>query len=200
MTKPIFLILTGATGNARRIASCEELAREYWPEARVFMPNYLSRLRGVRDVGEWLEGWLKRMIEPEAPIFIFAFILGGAVLPYAPTLMKRARKVVLLRSRYQEGVPRLLRRKLGRWGTTLVASRAVAELGTEEFWPYDFQLPCPQRILVETVPTPLARWLGVDCLSDDELKIVDYKEMAIDHNSAYHSRELMKEVTEWLKA
>ncbi len=92
MDRPVVLILTGATANARRIAACQELAREIWPEAQVFMPNYLSRFRGLRGVGAWLERWLRETLPPGESLYVFAFILGGAALPYAPTLVARAQR------------------------------------------------------------------------------------------------------------
>jgi hypothetical protein len=169
-------------------------------QQRVFMPNYLSRFRGMRQVGDWLERWLAETLPPDDLLYVFAFILGGAALPYAPTLVRRARRIVLLRSRYQEGVPRLLRRRLRAWPTAALFGRAVADLGHGEFWPPGFSLPCPHTTVVETVPTPLARWLRIRELSDDELGIAGYSELPIDHNSAYGSPELMQFVTDWLKA
>ncbi len=200
MDGPIFLILTGATANAKRIAACQALAREVWPEAQVFMPNYLSRFRGIRGVGDWLERWLEQTLPPDEPLYVLAFILGGAALPYAPSLVGRAKSIVVLRSRYQEGVPRLLRRRLGGWLTAALFGRSVADLGRGEFWPPGFALPCPSATAVEIVPTPLARRLGVAELSDADLGIADYTELAIDHNSAYSSPELMRFAVEWLQA
>jgi hypothetical protein len=198
--RPVFVILTGATANARSIAACQTLAREMWPEAQVLMPNYLSRFRGIKQVGAWLERWLAETLPPGDPLHVFAFILGGAALPYTPSLVGRARRVMLLRSRYQEGISRLLRRRIGAWPTAALFGRGVADLGRGEFWPRGFQLSCPHRTLVETVPTRLARGLRIAALSDAELNIANYTEMAIDHNSAYQSRELMRAVTDWLKA
>jgi hypothetical protein len=129
-----------------------------------------------------------------------AFILGGAALPYAPSLVHRTRRIVLLRSRYQEGVPRLLRRRLGAWPAAAMFGRAVADLGRGEYWPPGFGLRCPHATAVETVPTPLAHWLRVGELDDEALRIADYTERAIDHNSAYSSPELMQFATNWLRA
>ena len=199
MDRPVFLILTGATANAGRSAACQEVAREIWPEAQVFMPNYLSRFRSVRGVGAWLEQWLKETLPPAEPLYVFAFILGGAALPYAPSLVARAQRVVLLRSRFQEGVPRLLRRRLGGWPTAALFGRAVADLGRGEFWPPGFTLPSPYTTVVETVPTPLARWLRIAEIGDADLGIAGYTELPVDHNSAYGSRELMQFATEWLQ-
>ena len=97
-------------------------------------------------------------------------------------------------------VSRLLRRRLGRWLTAALFGRSVADLGRGEFWPPGFGLPCPAATAVETVPTPLARRLRVGELSDAELRIADYTELAIDHNSAYSSPELMRFAVDWLKA
>lgn len=199
MAAPVFLILTGATADAERFAACQDLAREHWPEADVRMPNYLGRFRGVAGVGRWLDRYAARTLTGSEPVFVLAYILGGAVLPYAPALLVRIRKIVLLRSRFQEAVPRTLRARFGAWGAALLFGKSVADLGRERFWPPGFQLRCPALTIVETRPSRLAISLRVSPLSDAALGITTYTEMPIDHDIAYHSPSLMKAATEWLR-
>ena len=199
VTTPVFLILTGATADAERFTACQDLAREHWPEADVRMPNYLSRFRGIAGVGRWLDRYVARALAGPAPVFVLAYVLGGAALPYAPTLLKRIGRIVLLRSRYQEAVPRALRARFGAWGSGLLFGKSVADLGRERFWPQGFLVGCPALTLVETRPGRLAVSLGVSPLSDAALGITSYTELAIDHDIAYHSPSLMTAATEWLK-
>ena len=197
---PIFVILPGVTADADRFAACQALAHEFWPEATVWMPNYLSRLRGVRGTGRWLDRWTGDTLGSADAVFVLAYILGGAALPRAPQLVSRLRRAVLVRSRYQEEIPRLLRRRLGWLGTGLLWGHSIADLGTSSFWPGDFRLGCPHLALVETRPSQLAIRLKAAPLSDAELGIYAYQEVAVNHDVAYHSRLLMKAATEWLKA
>jgi hypothetical protein len=196
---PVFLILTGATANESRIAACQELAREHWPGADVRMPNYLSRFRGVRDVGHWLERWMLRNLAGADSVFVLAFVLGGAALPYAPLLCSRIKRMVILRSRFQEALPRALRAWFGRWGAALLFGKAVSDLGRGPLWPLGFHLPCPTLVLVETRPTLLASRLRVSPLADDVLHISTYQELPIDHDYAYRSPLLMETATSWLR-
>lgn len=202
MAAPVFLILTGATADAERFAACQEIAHEHWPEADVRMPNYLSRFRGVAGVGRWLDRYLERTLAGAAgaeSVSVLAYILGGAALPYAPALHARIRRLVLLRSRYQEAIPRALRARVGAWASVLLFGKPVADLGRAHFWPPEFRLTCPAFTLVETRPSRLAARLKVLPLSDGALEITSYTELAIDHDIAYHSRVLMKTATDWLK-
>ncbi len=199
MTVPVFLILTGATADAERFAACQDLAREFWPEADVRMPNYLSRFRGVTGVGRWLDRYAASALAESAQVFVLAYILGGAVLPYAPALHARIKRIVLLRSRFQEAVPRALRARFGAWGAALLFGKSVADLGRGRFWPPGFQLRCPALTLVETRPSRAAAVLRVSPLSDAALEIATYTELPIDHDIAYHSPSLMQAATEWLK-
>lgn len=163
------------------------------------MPNYLSRFRGVRGVGRWLEHWMIRNLPGADPVYVLAFILGGAALPYAPLLCSRMKKIVILRSRFQEAVPRALRAWFGQWGTALLFGKAVSDLGRGPLWPPGFHPPCPTLVLVETRPTLLASRMRVSPLADDVLHISAYQELPIDHEYAYHSPLLMKTATSWLR-
>jgi hypothetical protein len=197
---PAFVILPGVTADADRFAACQALARECWPQAEVWMPEYLSHLRGVRGTGRWLDRWAESALCSAHPVFVLAFILGGAALPHAPRFSSRLSRAVVVRSRYQEAIPRLLRRRFGWIGVGALWGRSIADLGAPSFWPRDFQLGCPQLTLVETRPSQLALRLKVAPLSDLELGIRSYQEVAVDHDVAYHSRRLMKAATEWLRA
>ncbi len=199
MSDPVLLILTGATGNEDGRQACQEIARAQWPGARVFIPNYLSRFRGVRGVGAWVDRWCEAHLQPGDSVYVFAFILGGAALPFAPGLVGRVRRFALLRSRYQEGVPRFLRRRLGAWLTTLLIGKAVADLGEGPFWPPEFRLPAPNKTFLETRPTRLVNRFGIAPLTDEDLGLSEYQEMPVDHDFAYHSRDLMKAVVDWLR-
>jgi hypothetical protein len=198
--RPLLLILPGATADADRFSACQELAAEHWPEARVEMPNYLARWRGIGGVGRWLDGWAERSISPAEPVYVLAFILGGAALPYAPGLLRRTQKLALVRSRYQEGVPLALRRRFGRFLTTVLFGRYVSDLGRPPFWPAAFRPSCPQLVLLETRPTALAERLKVAPLTDADLGVGDALELPINHDIAYHSGRLMKAATDWFKA
>jgi len=194
------VILTGVTADEARFEACQELAREFWPDGPVHMPNYLSRWRGVRGVGAWLDRWVRSTWPTPEPLDVLAYILGGAALPYAPAMVSRVRRVVLVRSRFQEAVPRRLRTRLGGIATAVAWGRAVADLGAGSFWPRGFQMACPQLTLVETHPSRLAERLGVAPLDDEALGIADYRDLRIDHDAAYHSRLLMRTATEWLRS
>jgi hypothetical protein len=196
---PLFVILTGASADPERFAACQDLAKQHWPEAAVYMPNYLSRFHGLRGIGRWLDRWVDRTLPEADAVVALAYVLGGAVLPYAPALQARVRKIVLLRSRYQEAIPRALRAWFGAMGSALLFGKSVADLGRGRFWPAGFQLPYPELTLVETEPSRLAVRLRVSPLSDEELQITSYRELAIDHDVAYHSPALMKIATDWLK-
>ncbi len=143
---------------------------------------------------------MRRDLAGTAPVFVLAFILGGAALPYAPRLCARTKKIVLLRSRYQEAVPRVLRKAFGQWGAALLFGKAVADLGRGELWPPGFQVACPTLVLVETRPTPLASRLKVSPLTDEVLHITAYRELPIDHEFAYHSPLLMRTAASWLRS
>lgn len=197
---PAFVILPGVTADADRFAACQALARECWPQAVVWMPDYLSPVRGVRSTGHWLDRWAEGALGTADTVFVLAYILGGAALPHAPRFASRLRRAVVVRSRYQEAIPRLLRKRFGWVGAALLWGRSIADLGTANFWPGDFQLGCPHLTLVETRPSQLALRLKVAPLSDVELGIDSYRDVAVDHDAAYHSRRLMTAATEWLKA
>ncbi len=196
--KPLFLILPGVTADAARFESCQELARSYWPEAHVVMPNYLSRVRGVEGVGHWLDDW-SRDLDPSDPVYVLAYILGGAALPYAPALMARVRRLALVRSRYQEGVPRALTRRFTRIGAALLFGKALADLGTRPYWPAGFEPPCPTLVLLESRPTQRALLLKVPRMSDEGLGLHDAREVDVDHDAAYRSAEIMRAAVEWLR-
>ena len=148
----------------------------------------------MRGTGRWLDVWAAATLAPAAPVFILAFVLGGAALPYAPGLVARTRGVVTVRSRYQEGVPRWFHRRLGWFGAALLVGRAVADLGASPFWPPGFRLGCPHWSLVETEPTRLAVRLRLAPMGDDELGLVTggYSELAINHDAVYESAPLMR--------
>ena len=200
MTPPAFVILPGVTADADRFAACQALACECWPQAVVSMPDYLSPLRGVRGTGRWLDRWADDALGSADTVFVLAYILGGAALPHAPRFASRVSRAVIVRSRYQEAIPRLLRRRFGWLGAGLLWGRSVADLSAPNFWPSEFQLGCPHLTLVETRPSQLALRLKVDPLGDPELGIRSYREVAVDHDVAYHSRRLMTAATDWLKA
>ncbi len=199
MATPVFLILPGATADAERFAACRDLAAECWPEADVRMPNYLSRFRGLAGVGRWLDRYAGRALTEPAPVFVLAYILGGAALPFAPALHARIGRLVVLRSRYQEAVARALRARFGAWGSALLFGKSVADLGREGFWPPGFQPRCPALTIVETRPSRQAAVLKVAPLSDVALGIAAYTELPINHDIAYHSRSLMQTATQWLR-
>ena len=163
------------------------------------MPNYLSRFRGVPGVGRWLDSWLARSVADDEGVFVLAYILGGAALPYARALLRRINKLVLIRSRYQENVPRALRARFGGALTALLFGKAVSELGRGPFWSPGFAPPCPHLVLVETLASRRAASLKVTGLSDKELGLSDYREVPISHDEAYTSLDVMKTATDWLK-
>ena len=200
MTTATFVILPGVTADADRFAACQAVARECWPQAVVLMPDYLSPLRGVRGTGRWLDRWTETALGGVDGVCVLAYILGGAALPHAPRFASRVSRAVIVRSRYQEAIPRLLRRRLGWLGAGILWGRSIADLGARNFWPSEFQLPCPHLTLVETRPSQLALRLQVAPLGDAELGIRSYQEVAVDHDAAYHSRRLMTAATDWLKA
>jgi hypothetical protein len=199
--RPVLVILPGVTANDERIAALSENARSTWPQARVEVPNYLSRWRGVKGVGTWLDDWSTRTHDPAADdVFVFAFILGAAALPYAPRLLVAARRLVVLRSRYQEGVPRALRRRFRYPLTSLLFGRAVADLGKAPFWPRDWSPSIPTLTLIESRPTRIAERLQVRRLTNLDLGIEEGTEVAVDHDHAYFSLDLMKTAVNWLKS
>jgi len=81
----------------------------------------------------------------------------------------------------------------------LLFGRSMADLGRPPFWPPGFSLPCPRLTLVETLPTRHAAFLRVARLTDADLGIADYKEVAIDHIAAYRSASLFHLAVDWLK-
>ncbi len=196
---PVFLILPGVTANTARLKAVAENAAEHWPEARIEVPDYLCRFRGIRGTGHWLDRWTRLNLGHEEQVFIFAFILGGAALPHAPELLSRAQRIVVLRSRYQEAVPRYLRRRFTALLAPLIFGCAIAGLGKPPFWPRGFAPPCPTLTLVETRPTRLAERLKVRPLSDTDLDITDPREVNVDHDFAYFAPGLMKAVVAWLR-
>lgn len=195
---PILLILPGATANRGKLQRCVRRLAEAWPEATVRVADFRSRCRDTVANGLRLDHWVERALPPAAPVFVLSYILGAAALPYAPGLVRRARGIVVVRSRYQEAVVRWLRSRLTRWGTALLLGRAVADLGEPPFWPAGFQLACPHLILLETGRSRAAVRLRVAPLSDAEMGISGYKEVAIDHDAAYDSALLIELVTHWL--
>jgi hypothetical protein len=196
---PVLLILPGATSNRERRETLWRNGAEAWPGARIEVPDYLSRFRGVRGVGLWLERWVQANLTADEQVFVFAFILGAAALPYAPTLVAHMRRLVVLRSRYQEALPRFLRRRFTPPGAALIAGRAVSDLGRPPFWPPRFAPPCPTLTVVETRPTRTVERLGLKALSDSELGIHDAVEAPLDHDGAYFSTGLMRTAVEWLR-
>jgi hypothetical protein len=172
----------------------------HWPDGEVQMPNYLSRFRGVRGVGRWLDRWASETLTYAGRVHVLAYILGGAALPYAPELCGRITKAVILRSPFQEAVPRALCARLGRWGTAALFGQAVADLGAGPFWPPGFALSCPTLVLLETRPSRAARRLAVPPLSDTALQIGEYREVPIDHDAAYQSPVLMRAAVDWLRS
>ena len=199
-TAQVLVVLPGATANAERLEALRENALESWPEARVEVPDYLSRWRGVRGVGNWLDRWAAASLYPHDEVFLFAFILGAAALPYAPALLGHVRRLVVLRSRYQEGVPRFLRRRFTPPLAALLFGRAVADLGQPPFWPVGFAAAVPALTLVETRPTRLAEHLKIRPLSDAELGIDGAVEVGLDHDFAYFAPSLMKTAVDWLRS
>ena len=195
----MLVILPGLTADADRFRTCESLARETWPEAHVVMPDYVSRFRGVRGVGRWLERWARHFMPRDGPVFILAYLLGGAALAYAPSVQSRARKIAVVRSRYQEALPRWLRRRFTPVGAALFFGKSAADLG-RGFWPANFRPACPCLTLLETLPTNLVARLKLEPLDDEQLQISHYKELAIPHSAAYDSRQLMEIATEWFKS
>ncbi len=198
--RPVFLVLRGVTADAARVEACVDLARELWPEARVEMPAYVRRWRGVRGVGRWLDAWTKANLRPGDQVFVLAYILGGAALAYAPDLTSRVRRLVVLRSGYQEALVRVLRRRFIPLLAPLVFGRAVADLGARPFWPPTFAPRCPTLVLVETRPSRMAERFGVHPLSDEEMGLPpDRVSVGIDHDFAYNSRTLMNTAVDWLR-
>jgi len=194
------LVLPGLTGRRAQLRKCRELVQNNWPEARVIVLDCRRRSRGVPETGRWLDQWTEEKLSPEDSVFIFAYVLGGSALAYAPKLVSRARKIVIVRSRFQEGVPRRLCQLLSRGGARLLFGRGVADLGRPPFWPPGFSLPCPHLTLVETRPTRLARWLQVRWLTDTDLGLSTFKEVAINHHAAYQSPWLINLATDWLRS
>ncbi len=197
--RPVVVILPGVTADRRKLARCQALLRASWPEADIRVADYLSRWRGVAASGRWLERWGQEVLAPGVPVFVVAYILGGAVLAFAPTFVSRAQRVVILRSRYQEAVPRELRRWCTAPGVALLFGKHVADLGVRGYWPPGFRLPGPHLILVETKRSRLATRLAVSPLSDEELGLSDYKEIDIDHDAAYESAQLIETAAVWLR-
>jgi hypothetical protein len=195
----VFLILPGVTANHDRIEAVRKNAESLWGEARIEVPNYLSRHRGVRGVGAWLDRWCSGRLGPDDEVYVFAFILGTAALPYAPKLLALTKRMVVLRSRFQEGVPYALRRRLGYLLTALFFGRAVADLGKLPVWPAGFAPAVPTLTLLETRATPIAERLGVGPLSNRELSIVDVTEIPVDHDHAYFSSTLLKIAVDFLR-
>jgi len=198
-SRPVFLILPGVTADAERFRACIALAHGLWPEARVEMPDYLSRFHGVEGVGKWLDPWASASLDNAGAVYVLAYILGGAALAHAPVLLSRTRRVVLVRSRYQEAVPKALVRRFTYPGALLLFGKAIADLGARPFWPAGFKPSCPVLTLVETLPSRRAEQLKVRPLSDAELGISEYREVAVDHDGAYHSRALMTAAVSWLR-
>jgi hypothetical protein len=197
--RPIFVILPGVTATRERLRTLERNAQTFWPEARVEVPNYLSRRRGVRDVGAWLDRWCATELTSAGDVFVFAFILGAAALPYAPGLSGRTRRLVILRSRFQEAVPRALEHRFGYLLTALLFGRAVADMGRGPLLPKGFSPSCPVLTLLETRPTRLAERLHLQPLGDSDLGLTGALEMDIDHDRAYDSPALLTSVVEFLK-
>lgn len=196
----VFIILPGVSASIEGIQALRDNARGLWPEARVEVPAYVSRWRGVREVGRWLERWAAANMPEGDDFYVLGFILGAAALPHAPVLLSRVRRLVVLRSRYQEAVPRYLRRRFPGPLAALLFGRAVADLGQPPFWPPAFVPPCPTLTVVETRPTRLAERLQVQPLNDRELGIISPVELNIDHDFAYFAPTLMKRSVEWLRS
>ncbi len=196
--KPLLLILPGVTADAARFESCQRLARSCWPDAQVVMPDYLSRFRGVEGVGHWLDSWC-RDIDATIQVYVLAYILGGASLPYAPALMARVRRLALVRSRYQEGVPRALTHRYTKIGAALLFGKAIADLGTRPYWPEWFKPECPSLVILESRPTQRALRLEVPRMSDEDLGFDGFREVDVDHDSAYESTEIIRAAVDWLR-
>lgn len=200
MNDPVFLILPGVTADQGKRIACKKIVEGFWPEARVLVPDYLSRFRGVRGTGHWVDRWLERNVSQGTEIFVLAYILGGAALAYAPHLVSRAKGVVLVRSRYQENVPRYFTKKYGFWGTTFVLGKAVADLGSRSYWPEGFRLDCPLKVLMEAWPSYLAEKLGLEPIPIKTIGMKIDMEIEASHDDAYHSKRLVKPAVEFLKS
>jgi hypothetical protein len=164
------------------------------------MPDYLSRFRGVEGIGKWLDRWASASLNDDDAVYLLAYILGGSSLAHAPLLISRTRRMALVRSRYQEAVPKALVRRFSYPGALVLFGKALADLGARRFWPAGFRPSCPVLTLIETLPSRRAGQLGVKPLSDAELDISDYRELEVDHDGAYHSRALMTAAVTWLQA
>lgn len=195
----MFVILPGVTANRERLEALRTNAQSLWGEARIEVPDYLSRRRGIRGVGAWLDRWYSTELEPAGDVFVFAFILGAAALPHAPALLSGTNRLVVLRSRFQEGVPYSLRHRYGYALTALLFGKAVADLGQAAVWPGGFSPPVPTLTLIETRATRVAERLAVEARDNSELGIAGGVEMPIDHDQAYFSTALMRAAVEFLK-
>ena len=119
---------------------------------------------------------------------------------FAPGLMRRTKRLVVLRSRFQEGVPYALRHRFGYTLTALLFGKAIADLGRPPLWPESFSPPVPTLALIEMRATHAAKRLGVKALDDRELGLDGGVEMPVDHDQAYFSTTLMKAAVEFLQS